>query len=91
MSATAFVVTTSLRQATSCRLSSEMKQEALQKVTVRLPRDLVKRATRASGQGLSATIRQGLEAVTRAEAFRYLRRLRGKVKFSIDVDQLRED
>jgi hypothetical protein len=68
-----------------------MKQEALQKVTVRLPRDLVKRATRASGQGLTPTIRQGLEAVTRAEAFRCLRRLRGKVKFSIDVDQLRED
>ena len=68
-----------------------MKQEELQKVTVLLPRDLVKRATRASGQGLTPTIRQGLEAITRAEAFRCLRRLRGKVKFSIDVDQLRED
>ena len=68
-----------------------MKQEELQKVTVLLPRDLLKRATRASGQGLTPTIRQGLEAVTRAEAFRGLRGLRGKVRFSINVNQLRED
>jgi hypothetical protein len=68
-----------------------MKQEALQKITVLLPRDLVKRATQASGQGLTPTIRQGLEAVARAEAFRALRQWRGKVKFSINVDQLRED
>ena len=68
-----------------------MKQEPLQKITVLLPRDLVKRATQASGQGLTPTIRQGLEAVARAEAFQALRRLRGKVRFSIGVDQLRED
>ena len=68
-----------------------MKQPAMQKVTVLLPRELLVRATAATGQGLTPTIRQGLEAVARAAAYDGLRRLRGKVKLSINVDQLRED
>ena len=68
-----------------------MKRPAMQKVTVVLPRDLVKKATAATGRGLTPTIRQGLETVAAAEAYEGLRRLRGKVKFSIDVAKLRED
>ena len=68
-----------------------MKHPAMRKVTVLLPQDLVKRATSATGKGLTPTIRQGLEAVARASAYEGLRRLRGKVKFSINVDELRED
>jgi hypothetical protein len=68
-----------------------MKRAEMQKVTVLLPRELLARATAATGQGLTATIRQGLEAVARAAAYDGLRQLRGKVKFSINVDELRED
>jgi hypothetical protein len=68
-----------------------MKQKELQKVTVLLPRDLLKRATSATGQGLTPTIRQGLEAVAAAAAYEGLRKLRGKVKFSINADELRRD
>jgi len=63
----------------------------MQKVTVLLPRELLARATAATGQGLTPTIRQGLESVARAAAYERLRLQRGKVKFSINVDELRED
>ncbi len=68
-----------------------MKEPALRKVTILLPRDLVKRATAATGKGLTPTIRQGLEAVARAAAYDGLRQLRGKVRLSVAVEALRED
>jgi hypothetical protein len=67
------------------------KKPAMQKVTVMLPRDLVEKAKRASGLGLTPTIRQGLENVAVAAAFEELRKMRGKVKFSIDLAELRRD
>ena len=56
-----------------------------------LPTALVEKATRASGVGLTPTIRQGLEAVIASDAYRQLRKLRGKVRLSIDVKELRRD
>jgi hypothetical protein len=61
------------------------------KVTVALPADLLARARRSTKQGVTATIRRGLELVAAARAAEELRSLRGKVKFSIDLDRLRED
>jgi hypothetical protein len=63
----------------------------LKKVTVMLPADLLARATTATGKGITPTIREGLEAMAAAKAYEGLRRLRGKVKLSIDVDRLRRD
>lgn len=63
----------------------------MQKVTVLLPKTLVKGAMEASGLGLTPTIRMGLEKVAASRAYQTLRQMRGKVKFSIDVDELRED
>jgi hypothetical protein len=67
------------------------KKPEMQKVTVMLPRDLVERAKRASGLGLTPAIRQGLEAVAATAAYEELRKMRGKVKFSIDLAELRRD
>jgi hypothetical protein len=67
-----------------------MRQE-MRKVTVMLPKDLVDRATRASGLGVTPTIRKGLEAVAASDAYQRILRRRGKVHFSIDVDELRRD
>lgn len=67
------------------------KKQDMQKVTVMLPRDLVERAKRVSGLGLTPAIRRGLEAVAATHAYENLRQLRGKVKFSIDLKELRED
>ena len=61
------------------------------KITVHIPEDLLQRALDSSGKGLTATVRQGLELVAAGRAYRQLRQLRGKVRFSIDLAALRED
>jgi isocitrate/isopropylmalate dehydrogenase len=64
---------------------------AARKVTVVLPEELLDSAMEATGEGLTSTIRRGLELVAAGRAARQLRRLRGKVKLSIDLAALRED
>jgi hypothetical protein len=68
-----------------------MKTQTVRKVTVLLPADLVKRAMRATGAGLTPTIRKGLETVAAAAAYERLLASRGKFRLSLDVDQMRED
>jgi len=62
-----------------------------QKVTVHLDRDLLRRAQQRTRQGVSATIRQGLELVAASNVYEKIRALRGKVRWSIDLRTLRED
>jgi hypothetical protein len=64
---------------------------ATRKITVQLPADLLDRAQRSSGKNLTSTICQGLELVAASAAYEGLRRLKGKVRFSIDLRTLRED
>lgn len=64
---------------------------ATRKVTVEIPRELLRKAQKATGEGVTATIRRGLELVAASQAYEGLRRLRGRVKFSIDWKRLRED
>lgn len=61
------------------------------KVTVDLPEDLLRRAQESTGQGITATIRTGLQLVAATGAYEALRRLRGRARFSVDWRQLRED
>ena len=61
------------------------------KVTVELPVALLERARASTGEGITGTIRRGLELVAATRAQQQLRALRGKVKFSIDLDELRRD
>jgi hypothetical protein len=63
----------------------------LRKITIEVPADLLERATTASGQGITPTIRRGLELVASSAAYARLRRMKGKVKFSIRLSKLRED
>ncbi len=64
---------------------------ATQKVTIEVPAELLRRAQRSTGQGITATIRRGLELVATRTAYEELRRLRGKVRLSVDLDELRQD
>jgi hypothetical protein len=64
---------------------------AERKITVHVPDDLLTRAQKSSGQGITETVRQGLRLVAAGETFRQVARLRGTVKFSIDAARLRED
>jgi len=61
------------------------------KITVEVPEDLLERALEASGEGVTATVRRGLRLVATGRAYEDLRRLRGKVRFGIDLETLRED
>ena len=61
------------------------------KITVELPADLLRRAQQSTGQGITATIRTGLSLVAARRAYEGLRKRRGRVVFSIDLERLRED
>jgi hypothetical protein len=64
---------------------------ATRKLTVHIDADLLRRARERTGEGVTATIRHGLELVAASEAYDRLRALRGKVKFTLDLQALRED
>ena len=62
-----------------------------QKVTIEVPAELLRRARRSTGEGITATVRRGLELVASRSAYEELRRLRGKLRLAIDLDALRQD
>ncbi|MBI4367413.1 MAG: hypothetical protein HY543_11390 [Deltaproteobacteria bacterium] len=61
------------------------------KITIAIPVGLLRKAQAFTGQGITPTIRKGLELLASGPAYEGLRRLRGKLRFSIDLKQLRED
>lgn len=65
--------------------------KAVQKITLRVPEELLRRAQKSTGQGITETVRQGLRLLAARDAYRELRDLRGKVKVDVDVETLRED
>ena len=62
-----------------------------QKVTIEVPAELLRRARRSTGEGITATVRRGLELVAARGAYKKLRGLRGQVRLSLDVEALRQD
>jgi hypothetical protein len=65
--------------------------EAIRKITVHVPVDLLAQAQKETGEGVTETVRRGLEMLRRAHAYRELAKLRGKVKFALTADELRGD
>ncbi len=61
------------------------------KITVHVPAEILQRAQEATGQGVTATVRKGLEIVAASRAYEKLLQMRGKVKLSLDLNGLRED
>jgi hypothetical protein len=68
-----------------------MRMGSTRKITVELPGELLRQAQRTTGAGITATIRRGLELVAAGRAYGELRKLKGKVALSIDLEKLRED
>ncbi|MEO7190329.1 MAG: hypothetical protein ABI051_04680 [Vicinamibacterales bacterium] len=64
---------------------------AERKITLHVPEELLDRAQRSTGQGITETVRQGLQLVAAGDTFRRVAKLRGTVKFSIDPARLRDD
>lgn len=68
-----------------------MTMSTARKITVEVPDELLERAQRASGAGVSQTVRAGLQLVAASQAYAQLRQLRGKVRFSRTAAQLKSD
>ena len=64
---------------------------AARKITVEISGELLRKAQKSTGEGVTATIRRGLELVAASQAYEGLHRLRGRVKFSVDWRRLRQD
>ena len=65
--------------------------KAARKITVHVRGDLLERAQKAARAGVSETVRKGLELLAASEAYDQLLKMRGKVKFSINLSELRKD
>jgi hypothetical protein len=61
------------------------------KITVLMNRELLAKAQKAARAGISGTVRKGLEVLVANEAYDQLLKMRGKVKFSVDLNELRQD
>ena len=65
--------------------------ETARKITVEVPPELLEKAQRATGSGITQTVRTGLELVAASQAYARLRQLRGKVRFTRSVAELKAD
>ena len=65
--------------------------DAARKITVEVPEDLLERAQKATGAGVTQTVRTGLQLVAASQAYARLRQLRGKVRFSKTLAELKAD
>jgi hypothetical protein len=65
--------------------------ETARKITVEVPPELLEKAQRASGSGITQTVRTGLQLVAASHAYARLRQLRGKVRLTRTVDELKAD
>ena len=65
--------------------------KSLRKITVEVPAELLEKAQRASGAGVTQTVLTGLQLVAASRAYSRLRQLRGKVRFSRTLVELKSD
>lgn len=64
---------------------------SVRKITVEVPAELLEKAQRASGAGITQTVRAGLQLIAASRAYARLRQLRGKVRFSRTLSELKAD
>jgi len=60
-------------------------------ITVEIPAGLLEKAQQASGTGITQTVRAGLQLMAASETYARLRQLRGKVRFSRGLAELKAD
>jgi hypothetical protein len=65
-----------------------MKKE--RKVTLMLPEELIEKALEATGEGLTPTLRRGLELVAARGAYSGLLKQKGKFDLVLDYKQIKK-
>lgn len=68
-----------------------MAKPQMQKLTVMVPKDLLRRARRATKSGATPTVRKGLELLATHDVYDQLLKMRGKGGFSMTWQELRGD
>ncbi len=63
----------------------------MRKITVHVPEALLESAQAYTGEGITQTVTEGLKRLASIRAQQELRKLRGTVKFSVDLMALRAD
>jgi len=63
----------------------------MRKITVEVPRRDLENAQALTGQGVTETVRAALRKLASIRAQRELRKLRGKVRFSMTLEEMRYD
>ena len=63
----------------------------VRKITVLLPANLIADAQKATGEGVTETLRQALKGIVHSSWSRRLLALEGRAPLKLDVDELRED
>jgi len=71
-------------------INAGMENE-IRKITVHVPAALLESAQAETGEGITETVRKGLEMLRRARAYKELAKLRGKIKFDLTLDEIRHD
>jgi len=62
----------------------------IRKITVHVPGELLQKAQKASGTGVTETVRMGLQLLAASHAYNRLRQLRGR-RFSRTFEELKFD
>ncbi len=65
--------------------------ETTRKITVEVPIELLEKAQRASGTGITQTVRTGLRLLAASRTYDRLRQLRGAVRFTRTLAELKAD
>lgn len=65
--------------------------ERARKITVEIPTELLDKAQQASGGGITQTVRTGLQLLAASQTYEKLQQLRGKVRFTRTLDDLKAD
>jgi len=66
-------------------------QEKTQKITVNLPVNLINKTMAYNDKSMTETIREALKQYNHARACDALMALRGKIKFDLTYEQIKED
>ena len=61
------------------------------KITVEVDEELLRRAQKQARDGVTGTVRRGLEILAAADAYEKLLGLRTKVRFSTSLETMRRD
>ena len=68
-----------------------MVMSTVKKITAMIPEELMKKAQKVSGEGITKTIKMALEFLAKRETYDQLASLKGSYKSKLNLSKLRDD